>query len=579
MLGIKLREELNGQNSYKEPRILSNQAIEASPRNLQFKHSEVYQKTPNSKKRNSNQANSAKIETKKLKKQSFKQHAQKSASKKKGNALGAAGANIMASVAGVPLGKTTSVDTLVVGGGPAALGFLINALKTGRLHDLIRSKDEGYGNNNGLAILEEGVSFGGGLLGSYGINSNTSAQGFLKCMQRPSKKPKQKGKSAVAHPQHAGLHIGSPQHMNIIYRDVSQNQREKIEKLHKNFVGGKCPNTQKVQSLKGSSFKAKTQDKSKKVESIPAVYHEPEILSAFKDLSMSRIVKVLTENFGKDVAPLPVVGHLLNHIGNSVLFYIYQLFSNQERQCRVFYPMHKVESIQLMQNGDCLVKAIRTNFTLLSATDEDASSGFLAGYHYVKNVGQLKLWVAAEKETVYFRARSVIMANGGEQIVHPQFFNWFPFRASQPESVITSDYFLKKEGFIHTMKMLGRKNTLPRKKKIVIVGGSHSGFSCAWLMLNQRPAQDAETQRSKIFQDGKAPGANRRQLINCKVCCKCGVQKAAHDIKMFQAMSSNLMGRQSDASVPAAKCRSCVCKCFGVFAFEDWEIEENFREF
>ena len=75
--------------------------------------------------------------------------------------------------------------------------------------------------------------------------------------------------------------------------------------------------------------------------------------------------------------------------------------------------MHTVESIQLMQNGDCLVKAIKTNFTLVSATDEESSSRFLSGYQYVKNVGQLQLWVAAEKETVYFRARSVIMANGG----------------------------------------------------------------------------------------------------------------------------------------------------------------------
>ena len=58
--------------------------------------------------------------------------------------------------------KAIQVDTLVVGAGPAALGFLINALKTGRLSDLIRSKDQGVGNNQGLAIIDEGISFGGG---------------------------------------------------------------------------------------------------------------------------------------------------------------------------------------------------------------------------------------------------------------------------------------------------------------------------------------------------------------------------------------------------------------------------------
>lgn len=83
-----------------------------------------------------------------------------------------------------PNEKTISVDTLVIGAGPSALGFLINALKSGRLQSLIRSKDTGFGNNNGLAIIDDGISFGGGQLGNYGINSNTSANGFLKCMKR-----------------------------------------------------------------------------------------------------------------------------------------------------------------------------------------------------------------------------------------------------------------------------------------------------------------------------------------------------------------------------------------------------------
>jgi hypothetical protein len=60
------------------------------------------------------------------------------------------------------MSKAIHVDTLVIGSGPAALGFLINALRTGRLSDLIRSKDSGSGNNAGLAIIDEGIAFGGG---------------------------------------------------------------------------------------------------------------------------------------------------------------------------------------------------------------------------------------------------------------------------------------------------------------------------------------------------------------------------------------------------------------------------------
>ena len=40
---------------------------------------------------------------------------------------------------------------------------------------------------DGLAILDQGISFGGGQLPHYGINSNTSAIGFLKCIMRKQK--------------------------------------------------------------------------------------------------------------------------------------------------------------------------------------------------------------------------------------------------------------------------------------------------------------------------------------------------------------------------------------------------------
>lgn len=46
-----------------------------------------------------------------------------------------------------------------------------------------------------IAIIDEGISFGGGNLGAYGINSNTSAHGFLKCTSRKIK-DKEKVKEA-----------------------------------------------------------------------------------------------------------------------------------------------------------------------------------------------------------------------------------------------------------------------------------------------------------------------------------------------------------------------------------------------
>ena len=61
----------------------------------------------------------------------------------------------------------------------------MNAVKTNRLTELLQG--------DGLAIIDAGINFGGGILGRYGINSNTSGGGFLKCTYKKTKKDKEKG--------------------------------------------------------------------------------------------------------------------------------------------------------------------------------------------------------------------------------------------------------------------------------------------------------------------------------------------------------------------------------------------------
>ena len=70
------------------------------------------------------------------------------------------------------------------------------------------------------------------------------------------------------------------------------------------------------------------------------------------------------------------------------------------------------------------------------------------------------------------------MGNGGVQGIHPELFDWFP--NLDPSKVIASDTFLRSQGFISTLNQIKEK----KLKKIVIIGGSHSGFSCAWMLLN-----------------------------------------------------------------------------------------------
>ena len=48
------------------------------------------------------------------------------------------------------------------------------------------------------------------------------------------------------------------------------------------------------------------------------------------------------------------------------------------------------------------------------------------------------------------------------------------------DKVILSDQFLKRKSFKDIIHKINNKKI----KNIVIVGGSHSGFSAAWLLLN-----------------------------------------------------------------------------------------------
>lgn len=84
---------------------------------------------------------------------------------------------------------------------------------------------------------------------------------------------------------------------------------------------------------------------------------------------------------------------------------------------------------------------------------------------------------------VQFKSKQIVLSNGAHQSLHPLFYRkWYP-SMDTPERrarVILSDDFLK----IDRYKEIMRKICDEKISNIVIVGGSHSGFSCAWLMLN-----------------------------------------------------------------------------------------------
>ena len=52
--------------------------------------------------------------------------------------------------------------------------------------------------------------------------------------------------------------------------------------------------------------------------------------------------------------------------------------------------------------------------------------------------------------------------------------------ASRKQDVILSDHFLQRQTYLFTMKRIRQE----RKRRIVIIGGSHSGFSAALMLLH-----------------------------------------------------------------------------------------------
>ena len=82
-------------------------------------------------------------------------------------------------------------------------------------------------------------------------------------------------------------------------------------------------------------------------------------------------------------------------------------------------------------------------------------------------------------------------------------------------------------------------------KNIVIIGGSHSGFSAAWLMLNGPATYNRNNSIGEKAQNYKLPDTNPKPNPNCKECCQCTQLKLKQSFK------------EKDKEI---KCQ-CICKC------------------
>jgi hypothetical protein len=60
------------------------------------------------------------------------------------------------------------------------------------------------------------------------------------------------------------------------------------------------------------------------------------------------------KEFGPNVVPLSLVGMMLSYAGNHLLSYIFTQYKR-----KIFFPAHKVVSVQLLSSGDILTTTKR----------------------------------------------------------------------------------------------------------------------------------------------------------------------------------------------------------------------------
>jgi hypothetical protein len=113
-------------------------------------------------------------------------------------------------------------------------------------------------------------------------------------------------------------------------------------------------------------------------------------VNAFKDLYKCSPIYNLMAEFGQNIAPLSVVGMFLNYCGNHILHYIQTVMKK-----KVFYPSHRVTGIQLLQNGEVLVSAVRKQ-CVVTKNDKNGHIVF-----------------SEQEQQVSFRSKAIVISNGG----------------------------------------------------------------------------------------------------------------------------------------------------------------------
>lgn len=184
-------------------------------------------------------------------------------------------------------------------------------------------------------------------------------------------------------------------------------------------------------------------------DSLGTVYLECLDAPAARDLFAPLRVEAATrelETMRYALPPLTLVGQYLHRFG-SLLQKIMSHYSNSE-----FLPHTEVRALHLREGGTVAAEA----------AEPDGSISFV-------------------------EARTAIVALGGRQdmaaYLGPQLMPGVRLADAELDKIMPSDALLTKEGLARASAVLDRA----RSRRVVILGGSHSAFSAAWVLTHLMP--------------------------------------------------------------------------------------------
>ena len=407
-------------------------------------------------------------------------------------------------------GSVTSTRVLVLGCGPAGLGLLVRAAREEKLETLLERTPTVEENGNlaagvnhskdrdfGLMVVDGSNEHevGGGKLSHYLTRSNTSSARFVRSVIGNTVDV---GGSTSS--DSAEKHSDSQADRGTTGSRLSDSGKEEEEKKE---PGNPGPAKTTVAELQlGESLENSVVSRPARFDSIAestdigasgvvALGTVPYLEKVEEDTTAVELLR-----YGKYHTPLNRVGSFFNQAALPAIKEFMETKKRGKRKMAAGSIMHdaEVESVHIQHDGTYMVTIRRFDLLAEKARLRQRNPNTPPGLEKKEieekreggadGDGDDELIVPVPRCKIH--ARRLVFALGGKQTIP----NWLLKVARDDALCITSDVLLTRPGFQRCIDHIREFMSFPTKRSqefsplVAVIGGSHSAFSAAWLLLN-----------------------------------------------------------------------------------------------